>query len=114
MKRLLAGVALLALAPVAGRAQVSSDSYRFETVATPPGIAPEVSAIAFADDGKLYACFRRGYIYALDPATSRWRKFASGLQTPLGILPGKPGEFFVAHLPELTRVADTNGDGIAD
>jgi hypothetical protein len=38
----------------------------------------------------------------------------SGLQTPLGILPGKPGEFFVAHLPELTRVADTNGDGKAD
>ena len=115
MKRLLlAGAAWLLLTPRAGTAQVPPDSYRVETIATPPGIAAEVSSIAFAGDGKLYACFRRGYIYALDPATSSWKKFASGLQTPLGILPGKAGEFFVAHLPELTRVADTNGDGAAD
>jgi len=57
---------------------------------------------------------RRGYIYLLDPATSRWTKFAEGLQSPLGIMSGKRGEFFVVHLPELTRIADTDSDGEAD
>ena len=95
-------------------AQVPATSYRVETIATPKGIAPEVSAVAFGPDGRLYACFRRGYIYSMDPATKQWRKFASGLHTPLGILAGKKGEFFVAQIPELTRVADTDGDGTAD
>ena len=97
-----------------GFSQVPRDAYRVETVLMPGGIAPEVSAIAFAEDGKLYACFRRGYIYALDLATSQWRRFALGLQAPLGILPGKRGEFFVVQRPELTRVVDTDGDGVAD
>jgi glucose/arabinose dehydrogenase len=95
-------------------AQAPADSYRVETIPTPQGIAPEVGGIAFAPDGRLAAAFRRGYIYLLDTGSRRWTKFAEGLQTPLGILPGKPGEFFVAHLPELTRVADTDGDGEAD
>jgi hypothetical protein len=95
-------------------AQVPATSYRVENVPLPRGIAPEVSAIAVTADGKLAACFRRGYLYLLDPASGRWSRFASGFQTPLGVLPGNPGEFYVAHLPELTRVADTDGDGKAD
>jgi glucose/arabinose dehydrogenase len=95
-------------------AQVPPDAYRVETVATPKGIEPEISSITFGPDGRLYACFRRGYIYSMDLATGRWRKFASGLHTPMGIVPGGPGEFFVAQVPELTRVADTDGDGKAD
>ena len=104
----------LALAALGARGQVPVDAYRVESVATPRDIASEVSAIAFSTDGKLLACFRRGYIYSMDPATSRWRKFAEGLHTPLGILPGEAGEIFVAQVPELTRVADTDGDGTAD
>jgi len=95
-------------------AQVPADCYRVETVPTPKGIAPEVSAIAFTADGQLAACFRRGYLYLMNPRTSAWRRFAAGFQTPLGIWPGRPGEFFVMHLPELTRVVDTDGDGAAD
>ncbi len=95
-------------------AQVPPDAYRVETVPTPEGIAPEVGAVTFGPDGKLYAAFRRGYIYSLDTRAHQWHKFASGFQTPLGIIPGGPGEFFVAHLPELTRVVDTDGDDVAD
>ena len=95
-------------------AQVPADTYRVETVRMPRDVAPEVSAIAFGPDGRLYACFRRGAIYSMDPANGRWRAFAQGLQTPLGILPGAEGEFFVAQVPELTRVVDTDGDGKAD
>jgi hypothetical protein len=114
MKKLMVGAALiLALVWRAG-AQAPAECYRVEDVALPPGIAPEVGAVAFGADGKLYATFRRGYVYVLDPKTMQWKKFASGLQTPLGILAGKPGEIFIAHLPELTRVVDSDGDGTAD
>src|SRR5881296_2645646 len=113
-KRLVIGGALILMLVWRAGAQAPVESYRVEDVATPPGIAPEVGAIAFGPDGKLYATFRRGYVYALDPHTMLWKKFASGLQTPLGILAGKPGEFFIAHLPELTRVVDSDGDGTAD
>ncbi|MFA6543988.1 MAG: hypothetical protein WCS99_06160 [Limisphaerales bacterium] len=44
----------------------------------------------------------------------RWELFASGLQEPLGILAGKPGEVFVVQRSEMTRIADTDGDGKAD
>ena len=102
------------LAILCARGQVPADTYRVESVATPRDIASEVAAIAFSADGKLFASFRRGYIYSMDPATSRWRKFAEGLHTPVGLLSGDAGEIFVAQVPELTRVADTDGDGTAD
>ena len=89
---LLGTVALLASALLHG--QVPGSAYRVETLPGPRGIAPEVSALAFGDDGKLYATFRRGYIYSFDPRSNRWKRFAEGLHTPLGILPGeRSGEF---------------------
>ena len=110
---------MAALAVLAGfpdiSAQVPGSAYKVETIIGPRGIAAEVSAIAFGHDGLLYATFRRGYIYSFDPATQRWERFAEGLHTPLGIARGdQPGEFLVAQVPELTRVADTDGDGQAD
>src|SRR5262245_370871 len=105
---------LLACLALPAMSQVTPDSYRVENVPTPKGVAPEVGAITFAPDGRLAAAMRRGSIYLLDTASGRWSKFAEGLQSPLGILSGKPGEFFVIHLPELTRIEDTDGDGTAD
>lgn len=105
---------LLACFALVAAAQAPSDSYRVEMVSTPKGIAPEVGGIAFTEDGQLAASFRRGYLYLMNPRTLAWRRFASGFQTPLGILPGQRGEFFVVHLPELTRVVDTDGNGAAD
>ncbi|MGH9340000.1 MAG: DUF7133 domain-containing protein [Acidobacteriota bacterium] len=102
------------LLPPPAAAQAPEEYYRVETVATPEGIAPEVSAIAFRNDGSLIACFRRGQVYILDPAASEWKEFASGLHTPLGVMPGRPGELFIAQVPELTRVVDTDADGRAD
>ena len=114
-----AGAGVVALAVLTGTpdasAQVPGSAYKVETIAGPRGIAAEVSAIAFGHDGRLYAAFRRGYIYSLDPASQGWELFAEGLHTPLGIARGdKPGEFLVAQVPELTRVVDTDGDGQAD
>ncbi len=108
----LLGTVLLSQIPAS--AQVPQSSYRVETVATPAGIAPEVSGIEFDPSGWLIACFRRGGLYRRDPATLRWSQFASGLQTPMGIVAGSAGEYFVSQLPELTRVVDTDGDGRGD
>ena len=108
------GFLLPALCAAAAFGQVPADSYRVENVPTPRGIAPELGGLDFTPDGQLAASFRRGYIYLMDPKTSRWTKFGSGLQSPLGLMSGKAGEFFVVHLPELTRIVDTDGDGTAD
>ena len=108
---------LLAVAwivPSSALAQVPGESYRIETVETPPGAAPEVGGIDFDPAGRLVACFRRGGLYRRDPETGRWSRFATGLQVPLGIVAGKPGEYFVAQQSELTRIVDTDGDERAD
>ena len=106
---------LLAFFAVLAWGQVPLESYRVENVPLPRDIAPEVAGVTFGIDGKLAVTFRRGYLYLLDTKTGRWQKFAEGLQSPLGIIAGdKPGEYFVAHLPELTRIVDTDGDGKAD
>ena len=47
-------------------AQVPRTCYRVADVATPEGIAPEVSAVDFTPAGDLVLCFRRGYIYIRD------------------------------------------------
>ena len=70
-------------------AQVPRTCYRVADVATPEGIAPEVSAVDFTPAGDLVLCFRRGYIYIRDRDTLLWRRFASGLHTPLGIANGE-------------------------
>jgi hypothetical protein len=110
-----AAAALLVLCAAArAGAQVPADCYRVEEVATPRGIAPEVTAVTVGADGRLYAAFRRGYLYVADPAALDWKRFATGLQTPLGILPVTAREVVVVQLPELTRLVDTDGDGRAD
>ncbi len=118
MQRRVSRLALLQIASLFLAAtlhgQVPSSSYKVETVRGPRGIKHEVASIDFAPDGKLYAAFRRGYIYSFDPKSETWRKFAEGLHTPLGIMAGDKNELFVAQVPELTRVVDTDDDGTAD
>ena len=106
-------VALLVNAPSLA-AQAPADCYRVESMATPPGRAPEVSALTFDPDGRLFIGLRLGTLWSRDPASGEWSQFASGLHWPLGMIPGKKGELIVAQVPELTRVADTDGDGRAD
>ena len=107
-------LAAAGIVPCSAWAQVPRESYRIETVKTPPGVAPEVGGIDFDGRGRLVACFRRGGLYRRDPDTGRWSRFATGLQVPLGIVSGKPGEYFVVQQSELTRIVDTDGDGRAD
>jgi len=62
-----------------------------------------------------------GDIWALDNSTSqaaltdpKWTKFADGLDEPAGLSCAGDGSLLVAQKPELTRLVDTDGDGVAD
>lgn len=93
--------------------QISS-SYIVDSIPLPEGLSGEVGAVDFLPDGRLVACFLRGEVMLYDPKKEKWNLFADGLQEPLGILPVSGSEFIVMQRPELTRIKDTNGDGLAD
>ena len=119
-RRWLFVVAALNLVLDAGPARAQEEpsptaplAYSVETVALPEGIRPEVSALTFDHRGRLVVCFRLGSIWIRDDG-DRWSRFAAGLFWPLGVLAEKDGEVIVAQIPELTRIADTDGDGVAD
>jgi len=113
MKRLLLPL-LLAAHAAFGVDKTPGEYYTVEDIATPPGLTVEVGGLAFMPDGKLVACFHRGEVYTYNPETKEWKLFAQGLHDPLGVLAPKNDEVIVMQRPELTRLRDTDGDGVAD
>ena len=89
-------------------------AYSVQTIQTPPGLISETGGLAFLPDGRLVACFIRGEIMIYTPKTNQWKLFATGLHEPLGIQVISNSEFLVMQRPELTRIKDTDGDGLAD
>src|SRR5690606_20257411 len=89
-------------------------SYVIETIDMPEGLNAEVGGIGFLSDGRLVACFHRGEEMIYDPAAKSWQLFAEGLHDPLGLLVVNDHEILVMQQPELTRLRDTDGDGVAD
>lgn len=90
------------------------DYYEVVTVPTPEGVDPQIGGLDLMPDGRLMACFHRGEVMSLDPATGEWQPFASGLHEPLGIYVEDEGSILVVQRAELTRLRDTDGDGRAD
>lgn len=88
--------------------------YKIESVMTPPGVAPEVGGVAALADKRIAVAFHHGEVGIYNPKDQSWKIFAEGLHEPLGILPEKDGSFLVMQRPELTRLRDTDGDGVAD
>ena len=95
-------------------ADTISDYYEIETIPTPPGLVAETGGLSFLPDGRLAACFHRGEVMLYTPKTKTWKLFAEGLHDPLGVVAISNKELLVIQRPELTRVTDTNGDGVAD
>lgn len=130
MKRALSILCSLALAGGAA----ASDAYEIQTILTASspsasrsttwkpgdGLALEVSGMDFMKDGRLAVAIRKGEVWLLDarhaatPAgPAGYTLFASGLHEPLGVL--RDGDsLLVAQRTEVTRLRDTNGDGVAD
>lgn len=95
-------------------AKEADQSYLIETITMPEGLTAEVAALDFLPDGRLVAAFMRGEVMIYDPKKSSWSLFATGLHEPLGMLVVDDKEILIMQLPELTRIRDTDGDGIAD
>lgn len=89
-------------------------SYIIEDVTMPEHLDAETGGVAFFPDGRLVACFTRGEVMTYNPETKEWKMFADGLHEPLGLLVESNSEIIVLQRPELTRIRDTDNDGIAD
>jgi hypothetical protein len=93
----------------------SAQDYRIREIPAPEGVVLEVGGMDWMPDGSLMMCTRRGEVWNYHPETEAWTRFASGLHEPLGLLSGdKPGEIYVLQRPELSRITDTDGDGVAE
>ena len=91
-----------------------STSYLVDSISMPEGLSGEVGALDFLPDGRLVAAFRRGEVMFYNPLDESWQAFAKGLHLPLGLLVVDSSEILVMQYPELTRLLDTDGDGLAD
>lgn len=94
--------------------------YRVTTLQPPEGCVLEVGGLGFRPDGKLLACTRRGEVWLVhnpgsdDSTAVKFTRFAAGLHEALGLHVADNNTVFVVQRPELTKLTDANGDGVAD
>jgi mono/diheme cytochrome c family protein len=106
------GLCALAVSLIAAEMRAG---YRVETVSLPPGcLSDEIYSLTFSADGQLYIANRLGEIWRADRQGENWTRFAFGIHEPLGLLVESPRVAYVLQRPELTRIEDTDGDGMAD
>ncbi len=97
----------------------SPSSSRDTTWKPGDGVTLEVSGLDWIGPDRIGVTVRKGDVWFLDgvlgddPAKITYHRFASGLHEPLGLL--QDGDsFLVVQRTEMTRLRDTDGDGIAD
>ncbi|HEV3258773.1 MAG TPA: hypothetical protein VG013_18020 [Gemmataceae bacterium] len=94
--------------------------YRLVTLPIPAHVVLEVGGLGFRPDGKLLACTRRGDVWLIshpdaeDLGRVKYQRFATGLHEPLGLLVENNNVVYVTQRPELTKLVDKDGDGVAD
>ncbi len=110
---------LLSLVSLATAAPQQSDFYLREEIPLPKGEVLELSSIALLPNQKVAVATRRGEVwicegaYAKDLSQVKWKRFAEGLHEPLGMF-WKDGWLWLTQRPELSRLKDEDGDGVAD
>ncbi|MEA5139196.1 DUF7133 domain-containing protein [Arcicella rigui] len=92
----------------------AANYYEVENITLSDGLVAETGAIGFMPDGRFVACFHRGEVMMYNQKTKQWKMFAEGLHEPLGMMVINNHEILIMQRPELTRVKDTDGDGVAD
>lgn len=118
MLRLAFLLPLVALPAVAAE-PTEDDFYPVRTFAIPEGEVIEPGGFELLPDGRMAVCSRRGEIWMIDRplaenvSEAKLTRFAHGLHEPLG-LAYRDGWLYVIQRGELTRVRDSDGDGVAD
>ncbi|MEY5025631.1 MAG: hypothetical protein RLZZ244_1159 [Verrucomicrobiota bacterium] len=120
MKTLLRS-ACFSLVPLLGISPASfgNEPYTVEEIPVPKGIAPEIGGLGFTPGGKLVVLTRRTGVWMVqphrDPAQSVWKAFSEqSLHNANGVHVISDREILVSQMPELTRLVDSDGDGVAD
>jgi glucose/arabinose dehydrogenase len=105
----------------AGRDAASAaenEYYELITLPLPDDVVLEVGGLIQLSDGRIMAATRRGDVYIVENAYSNppnptFKRFASGLAQPLGLLE-LDGWIYFAQRGELSRMRDTDGDDLVD
>src|SRR5205807_1793387 len=98
---------------------VENDYYKITTFQVPPGVVLEAGALQLMPDGKLAIASRRGEIwmvsdpFAAEVKPEQFRRYADGLHEVLS-LAEKDGWLYVVQRCDVSRIRDSNGDGVAD
>ena len=110
----------LTIEAIAQRPATEEDYYRMVTMPIPEDIKLEVGGLAPLPDGRLAVCTRRGEVwiignpYMQGSRVPTFKKFASGLHEPLGLMWHPKGYFLCTQRGEVTKLVDNDGDGVAD
>lgn len=94
--------------------------YKVTTLPQPADCVLEVGGLAFKPDGTLLACTRRGEIWQVtnpaadSPGEVRFTRYAAGLHEALGLYVQDDKTVFVVQRPELSKLTDSKGTGVAD
>jgi len=92
------------------------DFFKIMKMPAPEGTILEVGGLCVLPNGVLAVTTRRGDIFMVENPTSQqpyFRKFAEGLHEVLGAV-YKDGALYVVQRGELTKLVDTDMDGMAD
>ncbi len=93
--------------------------YQVEEIPMPKGIAPEIGGLGFTPSGRLVVLTRRSGVLMAKPAEKaadfQWKVFSDqSLHNANGLYVTGENEVLVSQMPELTRIRDVDGDGLAD
>ena len=91
--------------------------YRIESIPRPAEMRGGIVGVGFSPTGTLVVCTRYGEVWmrpSAGPTAGAWRRFARGLNEPLGLVVESDRVVWIAHRPELLKCADTDGDGVAE
>ncbi|WP_421876353.1 hypothetical protein [Marinoscillum sp.] len=98
---------------------VEDDYYQMVTIPAPEGVLLEVGGMTTMPDGRVALSTRRGDVWVVENPymrggeVPRYTLFASGLHESLG-LAYYQNSLYTAQRGELTRLEDTDGDGMAN
>lgn len=101
--------------------RATGDYYTITPYVLPGGVKLEASGLAVLPGGSVAVSVRKGEIWIIknptadptNPEAVGYQLFASGLHEPLGLL-WHDGALYTAQRSEVTRISDTDGDGVAD
>ncbi len=101
-----------------GTAEEEEKYYKLVRIPIPDHVPLKVGSFDVLPDGRLVAGTRKGDVYFIDGAfdevpNPKFQLFASGQDEIFGVA-HKDGDIVVTQFAEVTRISDTNKDGVAD